>query len=113
LTSTSNKKEKGMEMKNDDTKTTSRVFKLPTLDKAKVEFVGKLKGPQEEALKIIEFLEIMEVNTSATLENQHHAIKVKLTLKTKSKNPVYNKIRDMDFTIGMGIDGEYHVWRDR
>ncbi len=73
------------------------------------------KGPHTESVKIVKFLEQMEVGTSASLTSQHHSNKVRrvLTGAGKSNNPIYAIVNTMDFTTGMGIDGEYHVWRDR
>ena len=90
-------------------------YKEPTMDDKKVGKAFYGKGPLEESVKIIKFLEQMEVLTSATLESQHHANKVRRTLIAagRSKNPLYDNIRDRDFTAGLGIDGQYHVWRDR
>ncbi len=90
-------------------------FKEPSTDDEKVTKAFYGKGPLVESVKIVLFLAQMEVDTSATLESQHHSNKLRRVLIAagRSKNTVYDNIRDKDFTTGMGIDGEYHVWRDR
>jgi hypothetical protein len=91
------------------------VFKEPSTDDEKVTKAFYGKGPLAESVKIVKFLEQMEVLTSATLESQHHSNKIRRTLTAagRSKNQIYDNIRDKDFTTGLGIDGQYHVWRDR
>ena len=103
-----------MRLKNDDPKQTIETFDEPLTDKHKVIKLSLRGGPQTESIKVVKFLERMEVNTSATLESKHHANKIRRTLTSvkRSKNPIYGNVKEMDFAVGMGIDGEYHVWRD-
>ncbi len=86
------------------------VLKLEEAPATKAMPVGKI---MLETLEILEFLDSMEVDTSARLDNLHHSKRIKsaiLTSKRSKSSPV--DLSNKSFTCGIGIDHEYHVWRD-
>jgi len=88
---------------------------LPQMNDTKKTKAYRKGGLSEQTLVLINFLASMPVDSSALLRNQYRSKSVIHLLRqvSKSKRIEYDPIRDMDFEAKMGIDGEYHVWRDR
>ncbi len=88
-------------------------YNSPKMDKTKVRRKGK-GNISFATLDLVKFLDEMEVDTSASLDNFHHSRQVHTVLQSsrKSKNPAFDPIKDKSFVTGMGLDGTYHVWRD-